>query len=564
MDVVQDALERSGLGFEQLANMMNSTLQPAIDGTKMYLRIFNKIFTTDLYNRVLKPFFQATLRHFSLMEQDKVFVGAIEKLGRQFSDVTNDIIRDFANVIDYMTLIPDYSTKEGRAKYSINNKEVAGFFTTQTELQNVISTIGGGAKVMYAIFKVIAQFMMGLMGSRDGSQLADVAKQIETFGKAAKELGAQLRESFEWILKTIRTNNIDFFGVFSVKLTDFLKVLFVLIVAFKALKLAINIAGSIRELTTGVKNFWGETKEFFQSRREAKAAKAASRAAAAAEGVAQPGILSKIWTAVKTASEKLFGMIVSSFFAIYSIAAKVVSAIKNFFTSLYRTFGYLWNLLKERLPDMKEGIKEGISKIKKELGKKISQAFKAIGEMWSSFSRYVGPALQSRMGSIAEAISKGLVPVLRAVFGGILKVGLRAVPYVGTALLIIDLLNMLFPDIFDNIKEKIPEAMGAMFKGIEGIKFQGIEFSDSNPLSDIKEMLLGTRSVPTIPEPKSVIPKSPGSGLRVQQGPTTTIGQVIVQVKDAKDVGPAIDSIAPKKPSPTPAPSVPPDFKGRK
>jgi type IV secretory pathway VirB2 component (pilin) len=522
MDVVQDALERSGLGFEQLANMMNSTLQPAIDGTKMYLRIFNKIFTTDLYNRVLKPFFQATLRHFSLMEQDKVFVGAIEKLGRQFSDVTNDIILDFTKVIDYMTLIPDYSTKEGRAKYSINNKEVAGFFTTQTELQNVISTIGGGAKVMYAIFKVIAQFMMGLMGSRDGSQLADVAKQIEGFGKAAKRFGAQLREAFEWVLTAVRTNKLDLFGVMTVKLSDFVKGLLIFLVVLKALKMAFSLASAGKNFIDSIRGIKNEISEWRASRATTTASQTATRTVAtqgAAQAASQPGILSRIANAVKQFAGNIAGGLVvlgsgaigllgKALSGSWALVIRAASGVAKFFTNKIWEIKMIWEYV---IPALKN-------------------KFLTMFRSWS-----IADLLKRYAGGLKELakdifLFAGRLFTASGGWAGLTRTIASFIPHVRVAMLIFSVfalaVELIGPMVMDMIERNAPAIMDrAMKMGAKaGGEFLGFGIKDIP--TNTSWNLFNAPPVPPTPETKPVMPYKPLVLKSSQDKPTINVNNL--------------------------------------
>jgi hypothetical protein len=518
MDVVQDALERSGLGFEQLANMMNSTLQPAIDGTKMYLRIFNKIFTTDLYNRVLKPFFQATLRHFSLMEQDKVFVGAIEKLGRQFSDVTNDIILDFTKVIDYMTLIPDYSTKEGRAKYSINNKEVAGFFTTQTELQNVISTIGGGAKVMYAIFKVVAQFMMGLMGSRDGKGLEDFAKQIETFGKAAKEFGAQLRNAFEWMLKAIKDNKVDIYG-FTFKLSDIIISLVSFFALFKAFKIGKSLFTSIKDffklfnydmgkVGKGINRKF-EPIEWFKQLREKFSQRTVT------QGTTQPGMLSKAWTAISEQAAKLKNSVVGALANSWRYIAQAFTGVKNWLSNIPSRIG---NFITGKIWDFKL-LKATIK---------------------STFAKWVNTIKSWPIASEMKRYAGGLKELVKDIFlfagkifaasggwAGLTTTIASFIPHARIAMLIFSvfalIVELIGPMVMDMIERNAPAIMDRAMKIGAKTGGQFLGFNLQGIPTNTNWNLFNAPPVPPTPETKPVTPYKPLVLMSSQDKPTINV-----------------------------------------
>lgn len=567
MDVVQDALERSGLGFEQLSNMMNSTLQPAIDGTMMYLRIFNKIFTTDLYNQVVKPFFQATLKHFAVMEQNKTFVSGIEKLGRQFADAADSIIDDFAGIIDYITLVPDFSTKEGRAQYDKMGKEVLGFFTTMTGMENVIDTIKGGAQVMYAFFKVIGQFIWGLMSARDGKGLQDFAKQVESLGQTAQKWGRELREAFEWMLKAIKQNKIEIFG-FTFKLTDVVKQLAYFFLAMRAFKLGAGVFGSLRDLIKGL----GALTGIGQGKRGGKIVdfltkertlsdfwKKKTTATTAGAAAGQPGIMSRIWAMIKNS----FSTIVQGFLL---------------FGGILKTLGMrLWQALSPLLAKLNSFVAKGlyeiflvkIPKLVSDVSFAIRKA-SAIIKSWpisSEIARFVGGIKDMAMSAI-RSIPKMLPDIFRFVWNALGKLNwvtvaqgaIKLTPWGRIATIITAVMLVVAPFLIEQIKKQVPAIVDAMVKGGVGSAGTGLGFN----LSGVEGGVINPfymSSVPTAPVQQPVAPKKPLVLMSSQDKQVVNIGTINVNgVSNAEDVPKELLKQVRNR-GQSIQPSIPPDFK---
>lgn len=536
MDVVQDALERSGLGFEQLSNMMNSTLQPAIDGTMMYLRIFNKIFTTDLYNQVVKPFFQATLKHFAIMEQNKTFVSGIEKIGRQFADAADSIIDDFAGIIDYITLVPDFSTKEGRAQYDKMSKEVLGFFTTMTGMENVIDTIKGGAQVMYAVFKVISQFLWGLMSARDGKGLQDFAKQVESLGQTAQKWGRELREAFEWMLKAIKDNKIEILG-FTFKLTDVVTQLLYFFVALKALKIGVGAFTGLRDLIKGLGTLTGigqggrggKLVDFLTKERTLSdlwKKKTTTTTAAAATG--QPGMWSRVSNAIKSIGDFFSNLIASAIPAVAKRWGIFTAWLKGIPARFMSAFGFVWGLLKYVVREL---VANAIA---------VVRSWPISGEL-ARFASGFGKLIMD----IIRFIPKILPAIFRFIVGALARIGWVAVarnaisitPWGRIAMIIAAVMIAVAPFLIEQIKKQVPAIVDAMVKSGAGNAVTGLGFD----ISGLKRVglvnPLDMSSVPTAPVQQPVAPKKPLVLMSSQDKQVVNIGTINVNgVSNAEDV----------------------------
>lgn len=174
MDLVEDALSRAGLGMVQLKNMLNSTLQPAIDGTIMFAKIFNRIFTKAFYDRTLLPFFRATLETFDAIFKNKDKMAALEKFGLQFSNAMTPIFMRLAEIFDFI-------------QGGYNNAEAI------KQVNNAISTIGGVMDVMLAFTELIAAFVAGIMGQADATQLKSLSEWMRSWTKDIFKLGQTVR-----------------------------------------------------------------------------------------------------------------------------------------------------------------------------------------------------------------------------------------------------------------------------------------------------------------------------------------------------------------------------------
>jgi hypothetical protein len=174
MDKVEDALSRAGLGMVQLENMLHSTLQPAIDGTIMYARIFNRIFTKVLYENSMKPFFRALLKTSDAVFKNKSKMAVLEKLGETLSKVTDPILFRFTQLIDF----------------------IQGGYSDPTALRyvnNTISTVAGIIDVMMAFSEVMIAFIAGLMGQANSKGLKDLSRWIRDWTSLMFKAGKTTR-----------------------------------------------------------------------------------------------------------------------------------------------------------------------------------------------------------------------------------------------------------------------------------------------------------------------------------------------------------------------------------
>ena len=534
MDVVQDSLERSGLGFEQLSNMMNSTLQPAIDGTMMYLRIFNKIFTTDLYKQVVKPFFQATLRHFSIMEQNKTFVSGIEKLGKQFADAADSIIDDFAGIIDYLTLVPDFTTKEGKAKYDKQGKEVLGFFTTMTGMENVISTIKGGSQVMYAVFKVIGKFIWGLMSARGGQGLEDFAKQVEAFGETAQRWGRELREAFEWMLKAIKENKVEIFG-FTFSLSGLIKSMLLLAVVLRGIKLAVSMFTGTKDLFKAFGWDMGKTGNKWWNK-ELDPRKKAAAAGTAANAGSGDSILKKITNALKWLAEKVIGGLLTFGFGFISIFTKLfagpiallgraAASVGKFFSNKVWEIKAIWKYV---IPVIKNNILNAI------------KSWPIIGELArfkNGFVQLFKDAIKFLPNILNTAWTFLRAALVRIPWARVALELAKFIPHVRIAALIVGALMIIVPLVMDELQKRVPAIMETLVKGKAANAATGIGLDISGLQSMGLVMPWNMSPVPTAPVQQPTLPSKPLVLEKSRDQTTININNVNIHgVTNAEDV----------------------------
>jgi hypothetical protein len=209
MDKVEDALSRAGLGMVQLENMLHSTLQPAIDGTIMYARIFNRIFTKVLYENSMKPFFRALLKTSDAVFKNKSKMAALEKLGETLSKATDPILFRFAQLIDF----------------------IQGGYSDPTALRyvnNTISTIAGIIDVVLAFTEVMVALVAGLMGQANSKGLKELSQWIRGLTGIMFKAGKATR----WFIEAVQS-------------FDFLNIM-------KWVSLAIVIIGSVLTVFSGI------------------------------------------------------------------------------------------------------------------------------------------------------------------------------------------------------------------------------------------------------------------------------------------------------------------------
>lgn len=180
MDVVEDALSRAGLGMVQLENMLNSTLQPAIDGAIMYAKIFNRIFTKALYENSLKPFFRSLLKTSDLIFRNKDKMAALEQIGAAFARSLDPIFLRLTQLLDFIQ--GGYS--DARAMAYANN---------------VIETVAGIIDAILAFAEVMVAFVAGLMGGAGGAGLDQLSEWIRSFTPMMFNLGVTIRRVIEFI-----------------------------------------------------------------------------------------------------------------------------------------------------------------------------------------------------------------------------------------------------------------------------------------------------------------------------------------------------------------------------
>lgn len=336
MDIVEDALSRAGLGMVQLKNMLTATLQPAIDGSLMFAKIFNRIFTKAFYNKTLLPFFRAVLETFDAIYKNKRQMAALEELGNQFSKAMDPIAMRIAELIDFITT-------------GLENPK------TIKHLNNVISTIGGVMDLMLAFSELIAAFVGGIMGAADGTQLKSLAEYTRSWTESVFELGKKIRKfveelqridsEFGNILKTIALIvgvGIIIFGTFSTIAAVILGVVaptLWLITGMRNLAKALGIArlsAMAFEVTAG--------KLFSSGRQRTPAGISPSVdlsrnvTRAATEAAKKPGIVSRIASGAKALAPTIVGGLAAAGTA--AVSAPVLVAIVAAVAGILAGMGY--------------------------------------------------------------------------------------------------------------------------------------------------------------------------------------------------------------------------------
>ncbi len=180
MDKVEEALSRAGLGMVQLQNMLNSTLQPAIDGAIMYAKIFNRIFTKALYENSLKPFFRSLLKTSDLIFRNKDKMAVLETIGQRFATALDPIFLRLTQLLDFV-----------QGGYSDP--------TAMTYVNNTIATVAGIMDVMLAFSEIVVAFVAGLMGQADSRGLEELSKWVRSWTGWMLWLGGTIRSTIEFV-----------------------------------------------------------------------------------------------------------------------------------------------------------------------------------------------------------------------------------------------------------------------------------------------------------------------------------------------------------------------------
>jgi DNA-binding phage protein len=187
-DRLDKVMSQAGLGVEQLANMMTETLQPALDATTMFAKMFGTQLTSVLYDKA-RGFFKELIISLSRMSQDKRVGLSIKRISDRFAHSFDYLVLKIAGIIDRLERSPE------DAEATINN--IIDNF--QISLQIVSDSVEG-----------IARFMAGFLGSTDSDKsLQGVANSIHSIMLNSYKYGAKFREVanvFVDIFKVIADN----------------------------------------------------------------------------------------------------------------------------------------------------------------------------------------------------------------------------------------------------------------------------------------------------------------------------------------------------------------------
>lgn len=177
MDTIDEALTKSGLGLEQLANFMDETLQPAIDGTIMFMKIFGATITNK-FTDSLRFTFQEIVREFSAMQKNERFVKTLERIGVVFNQVLTPYLLKIARIID-----------------SINNDPAA----FEKKMTDAIKVIGDGMAIAIGLLEAAGEFLIGFFAGADDNGIKKLGDDIKAMVEGARGAGA----TFRWFIDTI-------------------------------------------------------------------------------------------------------------------------------------------------------------------------------------------------------------------------------------------------------------------------------------------------------------------------------------------------------------------------
>jgi hypothetical protein len=179
MDVVEMVLTRSGLGIEQISNFMSETLQPAIDGTIMFLKVFGSIFTSEVYE-TLRMFFQEVVKKFSEMKKSESFVKMLERLGVLLDGTVTQVLFEIADIIDY-----------------INDNPIQ----FEKQISDALVIFRQGIQITTNLMRAFGLFMAGFLGGGESEGLQTFVDATEYIAQNARRAGENVRWFADKLIK---------------------------------------------------------------------------------------------------------------------------------------------------------------------------------------------------------------------------------------------------------------------------------------------------------------------------------------------------------------------------
>lgn len=179
MDLVEHVLTRSGLGLEQISNFMTETLQPAIDGTIMFLKMFGVVFTGSLYD-TLKIFFQELVKQFSQLKKNEEFMKMISRLGIAFDKGLRPYLEKVLAIVDNIAANPE---------------------EFERKIRKAIVTFKDGVAIAFGILEAAGKFIMGFFGGQKGDGLKGLADDVKYLTDNAEKAGQNVRKFIDTIIE---------------------------------------------------------------------------------------------------------------------------------------------------------------------------------------------------------------------------------------------------------------------------------------------------------------------------------------------------------------------------
>lgn len=179
MDVVEMVLTRSGLGLEQISNFMSETLQPSIDGTIMFLKVFGAVFTTEIYDN-FRFFFQELVNQFSQMKKNEAFIQMLKRLGTTLNSVLEPVLIRILGILD-----------------NINKNPIKA----EKQINDAIKVFGQGIQITTNLLEAFGLFMMGFLGGGESEGLKTFVDATEYLVKHARSAGESVRWFADKLMK---------------------------------------------------------------------------------------------------------------------------------------------------------------------------------------------------------------------------------------------------------------------------------------------------------------------------------------------------------------------------
>jgi len=179
MDVVEMVLTRSGLGLEQISNFMSETLQPSIDGTIMFLKVFGAVFTEQIYDN-FRFFFQTLVEQFSKMKKNEAFIQMLKRLGTVLDSALEPVLIRILGILDRINANPK---------------------AAEEQIKSAIKIFGQGIQITTNLLQAFGLFMMGFLGGGESEGLKTFVDATEYLVKHAKSAGESVRWFADKLMK---------------------------------------------------------------------------------------------------------------------------------------------------------------------------------------------------------------------------------------------------------------------------------------------------------------------------------------------------------------------------